>query len=88
MSEMKKNDKEIWFPAMRYGVGWGFPITWQGWAVFLVYIALILLGCLIIRKSPFLIIPFVIYTFILSGILFYICWKKGEKPDIRWGKKL
>lgn len=85
---MKKNKKGIWFPAMKYGVGWGLPITWQGWAVLLTYIVLLLLGGLFIKKSPFLVIPFVIYVFILSGILLYICWKKGEKTDIRWGKKL
>ena len=67
------------------GIG---PVTWQGWAVLLTYIALLLLGGLFIRKSPFPIIPFVIYVFILSGIFLYICWKKGEKPDFRWGKKL
>jgi uncharacterized membrane protein YhaH (DUF805 family) len=84
---MDKNEKKIWFPAKKYGVGWGFPITWQGWAVFLAYIALMLLGGLLLKKSPFMIIPFVIYVFILSGILFFICCKKGEKPDARWGKK-
>ncbi len=26
--EMEKNDKKFWFPAMKYGVGWGFPVTW------------------------------------------------------------
>lgn len=84
---MEKNDKEIWFPAMKYGVGWGFPVTWQGWTVLLIYIDLILLGGLFLR-SPFMIILFVVYVFILSGIFLSICWKKGEKTDIRWDKKL
>jgi hypothetical protein len=86
--EMEKNDKKFWFPAMKYGVGWGFPVTWQGWAVLLAYIALLFLGGLFIQMFPFLIIAFVIYVFILSGLLLYICWKKGEKPEIRWGKKV
>jgi hypothetical protein len=60
--EMEKNDKKFWFPAMKYGVGWGFPVTWQGWAVLLAYIALLFLGGLFIQMSPFLIIPFVIYV--------------------------
>ena len=38
-----KNPK-YWFPAKRYGWGWGTPTTWQGWAVFLVYAALVLGG--------------------------------------------
>ena len=84
---MRNDNKEIWFPAKKYGVGWGLPITWQGWSVLLVYFASILIGALFIKKSPFLIISFAIYVFILSGILIYICWKKGEKLDVRWGKK-
>ena len=84
---MEKKKQDIWFPAKKYGVGWGLPITWQGWAVFASYLALLFLGGLFIGKSPFLIIPFVIYVFVLSGIFFYICWKKGEKLDSRWGKK-
>jgi hypothetical protein len=35
---MSKNEKEIWFPAMQYGIGWGLPVTWQGWVVLLIYI--------------------------------------------------
>lgn len=77
---MRNKNKDIWFPAMKYGVGWGFPVTWQGWAVLLSYFALLFLGTLFIRISPILIFPFIIYTFILTGILIYICWKKGEKP--------
>ena len=83
---MKKTNSDIWFPAKKYGVGWGLPVTWQGWAVFVSYLVLMFLGTLFIGNSPFLIIPFVIYVFILSGIFIYICWKKGEKLDFRWGK--
>ena len=30
----KDEDKEIWFPAKKYGNGWGLPITWQRWIAF------------------------------------------------------
>jgi len=43
---MKKENKDTWFPAMKYGVGWGLPITWQGWAVFSSYIVL---DCVVTR---------------------------------------
>ncbi|WP_155320770.1 hypothetical protein [Desulfosarcina ovata] len=85
---MNKNDKDIWFPAMKYGVGWGLPVTWQGWIVFLIYIVLVIIGALFITRSPWLVILFIIYVFVLTGILLFICWKKGEKPELRWGKKL
>jgi hypothetical protein len=29
---------KYWFPAKRYGWGWGPPVTWQGWAVLVVWL--------------------------------------------------
>lgn len=79
--------KDIWFPAKRYGAGWGFPITWQGWGVFTGYIVLMVAGALFAKTSPLLILPFILYVFVLTGLLFFICWKKGEKLEFRDGKK-
>jgi hypothetical protein len=86
---MNERNKDIWFPARKYGVGWGFPITWQGWVVFGSYIALVIVGIifLAISGNPILLIPFMIYIFLLSGVLIFICFKKGEKIDFRWGNK-
>src|SRR6266702_3273794 len=28
-----QSDGKYWFPAKRYGYGWGIPTTWQGWLV-------------------------------------------------------
>ncbi|WP_319408310.1 hypothetical protein [uncultured Desulfosarcina sp.] len=85
---MNKNNEGIWFPAMKYGIGWGLPVTWQGWIVFLIYIVLVTIGILFLKHSPWLIIPVVVYVFLLTGILLFICFKKGEKIELRWGKKL
>lgn len=76
--------KRIWFPAKKYGVGWGLPISWQGWTV---YLLLLLVGVAALAITPFMIPAFAIYVLVLTGLLFYICWKKGEKIDFRWGKK-
>ena len=86
---MRKNEKKIWFPAMEYGIGWGLPVTWQGWVVFLAYLILTVsgAGAFLIEPSPMLIIPYIIYVFLLTAILLFICWKKGEKLKFRWGKK-
>jgi hypothetical protein len=35
---------EYWFPAKRYGWGWGLPTAWQGWLVFVGYILLLVVG--------------------------------------------
>ena len=41
---LKREDRDIWFPAKKYGYGWGLPITWQGWVVTLSYLLLIVGG--------------------------------------------
>ena len=85
---MPDSDRNIWFRPMKYGIGWGAPATWQGWLVLLAYLALVGAGVPFLQHSPILIIPFVLYVMLLSGILLFICWKKGAKPELRWGKKL
>ena len=34
-------DPEYWFPAKRYGWGWGLPATWQGWTVLAAFLILV-----------------------------------------------
>lgn len=67
----------------------GFPITWQGWLVFGIYMALVSIGTvfLVISENPVWTVPFILYVLLLSGALIFICYKKGEKIDFRWGKK-
>ncbi len=84
---MKKDAQEkYWFPAKRYGWGWGLPNTWQGWLVFLGYLAAVLVSCLYLEraKMPSWFIP--LHIFLLALFLF-IVWKKGEPPKWRWGKE-
>ncbi len=73
-----------WFPAKRYGWGWGLPVRWEGWAVFAAFVALVVLGA-------FLFPPRVVmgsylgYIALLCVLLVGICWLKGEPPRWRWG---
>lgn len=39
-------ERRPWFPAKRCGWGWGFPVSWQGWAVLALFVGLNLLGAL------------------------------------------
>ena len=41
-----------WFAAKRYGYGAGLPISWQGWAVTLGYLAIVLGGVGLLRDTP------------------------------------
>lgn len=73
-----------WFPAKRYGWGWGLPTAWQGWVIFLVFIALLLGGALWWLPRHGL-AAFLIWTAVISAALLAVCWAKGEPPRWRWG---
>ncbi|HTD68305.1 MAG TPA: hypothetical protein VK846_17405 [Candidatus Limnocylindria bacterium] len=78
------SEKKIWFPAKKYGRGWGPPHCWQGWLVLAAWFLLLQAGIpLALRSALF----FVAYTVFLSTILIIVCWLKGEKPRWRWGKE-
>ena len=72
---------KLWFPAKRYGWGWGFPTVWQGWAVLAAFFALLAVGGLVVLPGygP---AGFVGYTAVLCVLLIAVCWVKGERP--RW----
>jgi len=88
---LKDNPQGYWFRAKLYGWGWT-PSRWQGWLVILVYIALILI-LVFIREdaipgnpdsgSNFLV--FGLPIVLLTAVLIFICYKKGEKPRWQWG---
>jgi hypothetical protein len=76
--------RQYWFPAKRYGWGWSLPITWQGWVVVIVFLALLAAGAFVVnpRQSP---AGFVAYVVVLNALLVGVCWWKGEAPRWRWG---
>ncbi len=78
------NEKKIWFPAKKYGWGWGAPICWQGWIVMAVWFVALTAGVFLALHNHYFL--FIAYTLFLSAILVFICWLKGEKPRWRWGK--
>ena len=74
-----------WFPAKRYGWGWGLPETWQGWIVLILWFAaLVAAGRVFIPRSP---IPFLVTVAVTSAIFVLVCYLKGEPPRWRWGNK-
>ena len=77
-------EQKYWFPAKRYGWGWGPPATWQGWIVFAAFIGLLIANAF--AYSPRLYFwSYLFNTVVLSGVLIVICWLKGEPPRWRWG---
>ena len=84
---MKNN---LWFRRKTYGWGWT-PITWQGWLVTAIFLAVPLVVKLIVRWLEF---SKTIQTFsMLSMIplvvvgLIVVCLRYGEKPRWQWGIK-
>lgn len=80
---MRYEPRDIWFPAKRYGWGWGFPIAWQGWVVFVVFIALVIAGSIWYMRTLSLL--FFVYLAIIIAALIAVCWWKGEPPRWRRG---
>jgi len=83
---LKDNPKGYWFKAKLFGWGWT-PARWQGWAVLLVFVALIVLNAFRFDTYPKQEKPmeFIVETIVLVMILLMICYKTGEKPHWRWG---
>jgi uncharacterized membrane protein YhaH (DUF805 family) len=90
---LKDNPQGYWFKAKLYGWGWS-PAKWQGWCVLLVYVAL-LVALVVSREknipgnpdsgSNFLV--FALPIILLTAILIFVCYKKGEKPRWQWGPR-
>jgi hypothetical protein len=78
-------EKRFWFPAKRYGWGWGVPSCWQGWAVLLIWSAVFFTAIrLFPRPHAMARVSFAIAMF---GLLLIICYVKGEPPGWRWGNR-
>jgi hypothetical protein len=79
-----ESEHRYWFPAKRYGWGWGPPVTWQGWLVMAVFIGLLVASAVAFppNRAPGI---FIICVVALSALLSLVCWLKGEPPRWRWG---
>lgn len=76
--------EKYWFPAKRYGYGWGFPTAWQGIVVLAAYVAALAAGFLLLPPT---VVPllFAGYLAVQTALLLFVCWMKGEPATWRWG---
>jgi hypothetical protein len=79
-----QTEHNYWFPAKRYGWGWGIPSSWQGWLVLAVFAGLLVVGSFVFPPSTAL-GAYLAYAAVLSALLVGVCWLKGEPPRWRWG---
>jgi len=78
--------RHYWFPAKRYGWGWGLPIAWQGWLVLGIFVALVLSAALFVLPWSGLLMFYVLVGFLVA-CLALVCWYTGEPSHWRWGGK-
>jgi hypothetical protein len=88
---LKDNPQGFWFKRKLFGWGWT-PVKWQGWAVVLVYVMLILALALSREKSVpgnpdsgSNFVTFALPIIVLTILFIVIAYKKGEKPRFQWG---
>lgn len=79
------HDGPEWFHSKRYGLGTGLPCSWQGWAVFLIFLALIFGGAYFIAPMGEMI--FIAYVLPITAIFMVIAIKTTRGGwKWRWGK--
>ena len=78
-------ERDIWFPAKRYGWGWGPPVKWQGWVVLAAFTAAIVYIGLRFPPGSDPLLFFVLIA-CTALALTLVCWWKGETPRWRWGE--
>ncbi len=99
-STKKRSQKpEYWFAAKRYGYGWGRALVWQGWVVYLTFLAAFVwyfawasnrvaaeqtFG---LGQETFLVAGFFMLLAVALPVLVAICMFKGEPAHWRWGTK-
>jgi hypothetical protein len=77
-----------WFPAKRYGWGWGAPTTWQGWAVLAAWFTALAAGMIFLRMRhhPLWWLIYVLGLTALIALVFYwkgepLRWRSGERSE-------
>ena len=73
------SDEPEWFAPKRYGFG-STPISWQGWALTLGFVALIMLIAVTFAKRPLQLIAIVIPV----TALFIVICARTTRGGLRW----
>ena len=79
----RDNPKGYWFKAKLFGWGW-VPVRWQGWLVMTVGITFLAFGLYVGETDDDPGATLLGFLIMIAIILFF-GYKKGEKPEWRWG---
>ena len=79
------SDQPEWFAPKRYGYGAGLPITWQGWAVLGIYMAVIFGAAWLLKPRPLAILASVVPATIVLVLITARTTRGGWRW--RWGAR-
>lgn len=77
-----KPAQQYWFPAKRYGWGWGVPQTWQGCLVLISYLVVVLAPAMLLNGDGVGVATLVV-VMVATPLLVGVCFLKGEPPGTR-----
>jgi hypothetical protein len=74
-----------WFRVKRYGFGAGLPCSWEGWALFAGFLAIVIAsGVAFTDRNPMLHLGIVLVS---VAIVVVVSWRKSDGPwKWRWGQ--
>jgi hypothetical protein len=82
---MSEPTRRYWFPAKRYGWGWGPPTAWQGWVFLIVWFAVMVAGAVWITPRRGLV--FALFVVAMITVMVAVGYAKGEPPRWHWGDR-
>src|SRR4029078_11983755 len=86
---MEREAHRYWFRAKRYGFGWT-PSGWRGWAAVAVWAAvfgaLIAGASIAAAASAVLAAAFAGLAVVVTALLAWVTWRRGEPARWRWGR--
>lgn len=74
------SDGPEWFAAKRYGIGPGRPISWQGWAIMLAFMALVALAAVRLKSNRLALVS----TIATLMLIFLTISAKTTRGGWRW----
>jgi len=74
------SDEAEWFAPKRYGYGAGLPISWQGWALTLGFVAITILIALNFARRPLQLVAILVPI----TLLFIVICARTTRGGWRW----
>lgn len=82
----REQDDGAWFAPKRYGYGTGLPIAWQGWALLIGFLAVILaLATILAPRHPVIFMP--VALVLTAGFVVIAAQHTRGGWRWRWGER-